>query len=322
MTAPLLLVNRVGLTDQRGFSLRNIQFTQGQGQHIVIAGETGSGKSTLLRIIAGLLQPDSGEVVFQGEAVKGPRETLVPGHPGIAYLPQYFELPKFLRVEQALEYASKLTPREADKIFRLCRIQHLLSRKTDELSGGERQRIALCRLLIGKPALLLLDEPYTNLDMIVKGVLKEVIQSISQQLGITTLLVSHDPEDTLPWADRIIILKGGKIVQQGTPHEIYFHPRSEYVAGLFGRYSVVDAKTYKALAPGGRVSGKMIVRPEQLTLRRGKWKVGVAGVVVSQRFAGHAYELQIEVKGAVLACVSAEPTLSNGSQVTIALRKQ
>ncbi|HAC24978.1 MAG TPA: ABC transporter ATP-binding protein, partial [Cytophagales bacterium] len=242
MTAPLLLVNRVGLTDQRGFSLRNIQFTQGQGQHIVIAGETGSGKSTLLKIIAGLLQPDSGEVVFQGEAVKGPRETLVPGHPGIAYLPQYFELPKFLRVEQVLEYASKLTPREAEKIFRLCRIQHLLSRKTDELSGGERQRIALCRLLIGKPALLLLDEPYTNLDMIVKGILKEVIQSISQQLGITTLLVSHDPEDTLPWADRIIILKAGKIVQQDTPHEIYFHPRSEYVAGLFGRYSVVDAK--------------------------------------------------------------------------------
>lgn len=319
MTAPLLLVNRIGLTDERGFSLRNIQFSQGQGQHIVIAGETGSGKSTLLKIIAGLLPPENGEVVFQGEPVKGPRETLVPGHPGIAYLPQYFELPKFLRVEQVLEYASKLTSREADKIFRLCRIQHLLLRKTDELSGGERQRIALCRLLIGKPSLLLLDEPYTNLDMIVKGILKEVIQSISQQLGITTLLVSHDPEDTLPWADRIIILKAGKIVQQGTPHEVYFQPQSEYVAGLFGRYSVVDAKMYKAL--GGRAIGNMIIRPEQLTVRRGKWKVGVTGTLVSQRFAGHAYELLIEAKGTWIACVSADPTLSAGSRVTIALRK-
>lgn len=319
MTAPLLLVTRVGLTDQRGFSLRNIQFTQGQGQHIVIAGETGSGKSTLLRIIAGLLQPDSGEVVFQGEPVKGPRETLVPGHPGIAYLPQYFELPKFLRVEQVLEYASKLTPREAEKIFRLCRIQHLLSRKTDELSGGERQRIALCRLLIGKPALLLLDEPYTNLDMIVKGVLKEVIQSISLQLGITTLLVSHDPEDTLPWADRIIILKAGKIVQQDTPHEVYFQPRSEYVAGLFGRYSVVDAKMYKAL--GGRGSGKVIIRPEELAVRRGKMKKGVVGTVLSQKFAGHGYEILVDVKRLSVACVSSDPKLAPGSPVTIALRK-
>lgn len=319
MTAPLLLVNRVGLTDQRGFSLRNIQFTQGQGQHIVIAGETGSGKSTLLKIIAGLLQPDSGEVLFQGEPVKGPRETLVPGHPGIAYLPQYFELPKFLRVEQVLEYASKLTPREAEKIFRLCRIQQLLSRKTDELSGGERQRIALCRLLIGKPALLLLDEPYTNLDMIVKGVLKEVIQSISQQLGITTLLVSHDPEDTLPWANRIIILKAGKIVQQGTPHEVYFQPRSEYVAGLFGRYSVVDAKMYKAL--GGRGSGKVIIRPEQLAVRRGKMKKGVMGTVLSQKFAGHGYELLVECKGGILGCVSADPAMKQGVGVTVVLRK-
>jgi iron(III) transport system ATP-binding protein len=312
----LLEVNGVGLTDERGFSLRNIRFSQARGQHIVIAGETGSGKSTLLKIIAGLLQPQTGSVVFEGELVKGPRENLVPGHSRIAYLPQYFELPKFLRVEQVLEYASKLTSAEADKIFRLCKIRHLLNRKTDELSGGERQRIALCRLLIGKPALLLLDEPYTNLDMIVKGTLKEVIQSISQQLGITTLLVSHDPEDTLPWADQILILKGGKLVQQGSPKQIYFEPKNEYVAGLFGRYTKLDSKLHKAL--GGK--GEAIIRPEQLALRKGRFQEGVQAVITSQKFAGHGYELTVSTQNRNLACVSADPALQVGITVTIALR--
>jgi iron(III) transport system ATP-binding protein len=222
-------------------------------------------------------------------------------------------------VEQVLDYANKLTPREANKIFRLCRIHQLLNRKTDELSGGERQRIALCRLLIGKPGLLLLDEPYTNLDMIVKGTLKEVIQSISAELKITTLLVSHDPEDTLPWADHIVILKAGKMVQQGTPREIYFHPKNEYVAGLFGRYSAVDGRVYKAL--GGKVNQTTIVRPEQLALRKGRFQKGLTGIVTSQKFTGHGYELVVELKtGLVVACVSADPGLLPGTLVTATLR--
>ncbi|MFN5171292.1 MAG: ABC transporter ATP-binding protein [Cyclobacteriaceae bacterium] len=314
----LLQVRNVGLSDERGFALRNISFSQQQGQHVVIAGETGSGKSTLLKIIAGLAQPQTGSVLFEGEPVKGPRETLVPGHPAIAYLPQYFDLPKFLRVEQVLEYASKITPREADRIFRLCKIRQLLNRKTDELSGGERQRIALCRLLIGKPVLLLLDEPYTNLDMIVKGTLKEVIQSISHQLGITTLLVSHDPEETLPWADHILILKGGKLVQQGSPEEIYFEPRNEYVAGLFGRYSVISQRLHRAM--GGAGSGKAIIRPEQLVIRKGRSKSGVPGTVIVQKFAGHGYEITVDLKGTAVSCVSADSTLGAGTTVTLRLR--
>src|SRR5687767_484925 len=142
----LLSVSGISKQVDGGFLLQDISFTQRRYQRIAIAGETGSGKSTLLKIIAGLVQPDSGEVIFDGERVKGPAEKLVPGHHAIAYLSQDFDLPKFLTVEQALSYTNTISDSAATAIFEICRINHLLNRKTDQLSGGERQRIAIARL--------------------------------------------------------------------------------------------------------------------------------------------------------------------------------
>ena len=198
------------------FKLQEITFSQRKNQKIAIAGETGSGKSTLLKIIAGLEQADTGEVIFKKQRVKGPEENLVPGHPGIAYLSQDFELPKFLRVEQVLAYSNNLSQEGANTLFAVCEISHLLERKTDELSGGERQRIALAKLLITSPQLLLLDEPYSNLDMVHRNTLKGVLEKICKQLKITCILVSHEPSDVLSWADKIIVMKDGQIVQKDT----------------------------------------------------------------------------------------------------------
>lgn len=241
MNLPLLQVNKLSFASENGFSLRNISFKQQSGQKIAVAGETGSGKSTLLKIIAGLLQLQAGVVLINGSAVKGPAETLVPGHLQIAYLPQYFELPKFLRVEQVLDYANKLTSKDAQRLFHVCRIEKLLKRKTNELSGGERQRVALCRLLIGRPSLLLLDEPYSNLDMIVKKVMTDVIDDVSKKMGITCILVSHHPEDTLPWADHILVMRSGRIVAKGNPQKI-LRAKSAYVSGLFRGYLLEKQK--------------------------------------------------------------------------------
>lgn len=233
-------------------ALNEIKFTLRKGRRLAIAGETGSGKSTLLKTIAGLATPQAdrmapgkalptpadGAVWFEGVKVAGPFERLIPGQPGIAYLSQHFELWHNYRVEEILDYTNDLDPVEANTLYQLCHIEHLLQRRTDQLSGGERQRIALARLLVHPPRLLLLDEPFSNLDMIHKRTLKKVIRDVGATFDITTILVSHDPYDILSWAEEIIILKEGRIIQQGTPRKVYERPLDEYVAGLLGDYTL------------------------------------------------------------------------------------
>lgn len=273
-TRILLKVNQLNKTTEFGKVLSKVNLEIKQNENIVIAGETGSGKSTLLRIMAGLEQPDSGTVVLNDETVKGPADNLVPGHPEIAYLSQHFELPKFLRVAQVLEYASNVTDAYRKRITSVCKIKHLLTRKTDQLSGGEKQRIAIARLLMTHPQVLLLDEPYSHLDTGLKATLKEVVAQISTTLGVTCVLVSHHPEDTLPWANRVVVMKKGVLVQQGTPHEVYHQPKNEYVARLFGEYNLIDASLARLLGKSN-LKGKFL-RPEQLQLTKkktGKWLV-------------------------------------------------
>jgi len=219
-------------------ALPDSTFTLKKNQRLAIAGETGSGKSTLLKIIAGLAAARQGSVFFEGVKVAPPQERLIPGQPGIAYLSQHFELWHNYRVAEVLEYSNDLDPAEAQNLYRLCHIYHLLGRRTDQLSGGERQRIALARLLVRPPRLLLLDEPFSNLDMIHKRTLKKVIKNIAEKFDITTILVSHDPYDTLTWADKLIVLQEGRIVQQGPPREVYQQPINEYVAALLGEYTL------------------------------------------------------------------------------------
>jgi ABC-type sulfate/molybdate transport systems ATPase subunit len=238
-----LRAEEISRKEQSGTVLHKISFTVEQHKKIAIIGETGSGKSTLLKIISGHAQPETGRVFYQGNKVWGPNEQLIPGHPGIAYLSQHFELRNNYFVHEILDYANKMSEIEAEKIFKICQVHHLLKRKTDQLSGGEKQRIALSRLLVGKPSLLLLDEPFSNLDMPHKKIIRTVLQKISDDLGTTCMLISHDPEDFLPWADQIMVLKEGKLIQQGNTTEIYTNPLNEYIAGLTGSYNLITSNS-------------------------------------------------------------------------------
>jgi len=263
-----LEVSGVTKQDGNGYVLNNITFTQQQFQKVAVIGETGSGKSTLLKIIAGLEQQDEGVVRFEGKKVFGPIWKLIPGHDGIVYLSQHFELPHFLRVEQVLEYANKISEEEADELYKICRIDHLMKRRTDQLSGGEKQRIALAKLLITSPGLLLLDEPFSNLDTIHKNILKKVINDISEKLSISCMMISHDPLETLSWADMIIVMKDGKIVQQGSPKEVYLHPVNEYAGGLLGNYNLIDTSSVsmRSLVTDARNNTYAFIRPEHIIL--------------------------------------------------------
>lgn len=274
--------------------LSEINFSQEEFQNIAIAGETGSGKSTLLKVIAGLSQPDEGIVKFNGERVEGPAEKLVAGHPDIAYLSQQFELQKFLRVEQVLAYASDLDEDDAERLYNICRIDHLMHRRTDQLSGGEKQRIALARLLSTMPRLLLLDEPFSNLDMPGKAIMKSVIDDLAEELEITCILVSHDPQDSLSWADHIIVMRNGIIIQQGQPQKIYNNPVDEYVAGLFGKYNLLKSKDAENILNIKVKSRQLIFRPENLKLTD-ETNATVSGKVAGIQFFGSYYEIKVSL---------------------------
>jgi ABC-type sulfate/molybdate transport systems ATPase subunit len=298
----------------------SVSFSQRKLEKIAIAGETGSGKSTLLKMIAGLVQPTSGSIIFENQLIAGPEDKLVPGHPHIAYLSQHFELQKFLRVEQVLEYANKLSEDEAQTLFQICRIDHLLHRKTDELSGGEKQRIAIARLLISTPKLLLLDEPFSNLDMMQRNTLKTVLEDICTGLKITCILVSHDPQDTLSWADKILIMRGGKIIQKGSPETIYTMPGTAYTAGLLGRFSTLTVDDTHFHIPGKTKlkQKELYVRPESLLLVSRDAKA-VKGKISRITFTGTHYELEVLAGRQELTILTEKKTFKPGDTVYISL---
>jgi iron(III) transport system ATP-binding protein len=301
----------------------DISFSQNAFQKLAIAGETGSGKSSLLKMIAGLAQPDQGMIYFNDKHVLGPDFKLIPGHPDIAYLSQHFELRNSYRVEELLSYANKLSDDMANAIFEVCMIRHLVKRKTDQLSGGERQRIAIARLLIGSPKLLILDEPYSNLDLIHKNILKNVIREIGNSLQITCLMVSHDPSDILSWADEIILMKSGKIVQQGKPETVYRYPANAYAAGLLGNYYTLSSTlsdTFRKMAGIQENGNGIFVRPEYFKIV--SENEGIEALVKEKFFMAGFYELELVIAETILTIRTMQKHPKKGDKIFIALEKE
>lgn len=270
--------------------LDDISFEQQPLQKIAITGESGAGKTTLLKIISGHGQTDSGTVLFNGKKVAGADEQLLPGHKQIAYLSQHYELLNNYYVEELVWFGNQLADEDATKLFEICAIDHLLKRKTNKLSGGEKQRIALCMLLVKQPKLLVLDEPFSNLDPIHKNILKQVLDELTEKLNITSVLTSHDPYDTLSWADEIIVMKEGKILQQATPQTIYYKPVNEYVAGMFGKYNLLNAAE-AALFGIAAQEQTVMLRPEELIIGQ----QGVKATIEKITFWGTFYEAEVVV---------------------------
>lgn len=293
-----------------------ISFEQQPLQKIAIAGETGSGKTTLLKMIGGLVQPDAGIIYFNNTVVLGPMEQLIAGHKQIAYHSQQFELRNNYWVYELLEMAQQTTVKEAEHIYKVCDIVHLVKRRTNELSGGEKQRIVLAMQLVKKPSLLLLDEPFSNLDSIHTRKMKEVIAAVSDQLQISCILVSHDGADVLSWADEIIVLKDGSIVQQGTPVQIYERPVSAYCAGLFGEYSFLS----KELALQFQVNiqeQSIAVRPTGFSLK--PTKQSVEGIVQTVFYFGTHYLLVVKVGAELLKIQTTERKYTVGEILSISI---
>jgi iron(III) transport system ATP-binding protein len=303
--------------------LQETSFVQPASRKTAIAGETGAGKSTLLKIIAGLEQPDTGTVLFRGKKVFGPNETLIPGHPGIGYLSQHFELRNNYRVEEILDQTTKLRKEDAETLFEICRISHLLKRRTDQLSGGEKQRIALARLLVASPRLLLLDEPFSNMDPIHKNLLRSVLQDIGDRLQITCMLTSHEPMDTLSWADEIWIMHKGSIIQEGSPTEIYHHPMNEYAAGLMGSYTMftkTESLLFPVLQQMPERDGKIFARPGLFNIGTGSEEDSVRATVEKISFKGAYYEVVLLAGTKKIVSETLQPDCQEGDKVHLSCK--
>jgi iron(III) transport system ATP-binding protein len=275
---------------------------------IAIIGETGSGKSTLLKLIGGLEQLDAGSIWYNQIKVKGSLEQLIPGHPKIAYLSQHFELPNNYQVFDVLDFINQLSEEDKERLYDICGIRPFLQRWTDELSGGERQRVALVKTLLTAPELLLLDEPFSNLDLYSKQKMTELINSISSELNVRIIMVSHDASDVMAWAEEIYIFKNGKIIQSGTPEFLYHYPINEYCANLLGDSLFVENSIFPFISSHLKLDcdKKIFLRPSYFSVAENRVADSIIGTITKIVFKGNYSVLHVLSNGNLFHILSIE----------------
>lgn len=247
-------------------AVNNVSLSVDKGEFVVILGPSGSGKSTLLRLIAGLEDPDSGDIYLDGVRIND----VDPKDRDIAMVFQTYAIYPHMTVYQNIEFPLRMRKvpieerrKKIREVAELLKITHLLEKKAWALSGGEQQRVALARALVRNPKLFLLDEPLSNLDAKLRVKLRfELRKLLHDELGITTLYVTHDQVEAMTMADKIAIMNEGKIIQFGTPPEVFNNPKNLFVATFIGTppMNILRGKWVK---PGHLLIGDIKVIPKQ-----------------------------------------------------------
>lgn len=235
----MLRVNSLSKSFDKGrsFALKDVSFSLKEGDVYAIVGESGSGKTTLIRLIAGLETPDNGTIEINGKQVSSIHKIVSPEKRNIGFVFQEYALfPHLKLVENVMYGISKMKNKEqrANEVLELVGLLDLKDRYPHQLSGGQQQRVALARALAPSPSLLILDEPFSNLDAMLKAQLRNEVFDIVKKAGVTAIFVTHDTQDALSVADEILILQNGKLVQKDAAANLYSKPKSVYVASLFG----------------------------------------------------------------------------------------
>jgi sulfate transport system ATP-binding protein len=239
------------------------------GSLTALLGPSGSGKSTLLRVIAGLEEPDDGNVLILGEHATG----LPPQKRGVGFVFQHYAAFKHLTVRENVAFGLRIRKRpkqeireKVDELLELVQLNGLAERYPAQLSGGQRQRMALARALAVEPKVLLLDEPFGALDARVRKELRAWLRRLHEDVHVTTVLVTHDQEEAMDVADRIVVMNEGQIEQTGKPRDLYEHPASEFVMGFVGPVNRLDDSFVRPhdfeieLAPNGTTRKAIVKR--------------------------------------------------------------
>jgi multiple sugar transport system ATP-binding protein len=298
-------------------ALDNVSMTIPDGSFVVLLGPTGAGKTTTLRLVSGLDNPDSGEISIGGQSMTG----LTPAQRNVAMVFQQYSLYPHLTVRENLEFPLKspLLKTPADEIARkikevaeVLQISHKLDNKATALSGGEMQRVSIGRALVRNPSIYLMDEPLSSLDAKLRADLRIELKRIQSKSGATLLYVTHDQIEAMTMATHVGVLDQGKLVQFGSPREIYENPVSIYAASRLGqpRINILPADLFTG-APGNAV--KIGLRPEQIVQGSGE-----DSLVTRVEHLGDQTRLHLSFKHHDLVSVTdAHTTLSEGDIVKI-----
>ncbi|WP_291867817.1 ABC transporter ATP-binding protein [Maribacter sp.] len=249
----MLHINAISFSYGNSSILKDLSFKIKKGEHISLIGESGCGKSTLLKLIYGIYDLNKGSIFWEENQILGPLFNLVPGEKYIKYLSQDFDLmPHTTVFENVSQYLSVFYPKELKKrtyeLLETIEMTSFAQTKVKLLSGGQQQRVALARVLAQQPELLLLDEPFSHIDNFRKNGLRRNIFNYLKKEKITVLTATHDPNDILPYADQVIVLKDATILAQNTPKKLYEQPKNLYIASLFGEANTIPVNIVKSYA--------------------------------------------------------------------------
>ena len=291
------VTKRYGNNAAAPLAVKGISFAVKQGTLTTILGPSGCGKTTTLRMIAGLESPTSGRIVMGGQDVT----TWGPAQRNVSMMFQSYALFPHMNVIENVSYGLKMsgiakadTRARALEAMKNVGLSGYDERLPSELSGGQQQRVALARALVLEPAVLLFDEPLSNLDARLRREMREEIRTLQQRLSLTVAYVTHDQSEALAVSDQIIVMNHGVIAQAGTPQALYEYPASEFVAGFMGEAMLFPAQ---ANASGVVKLGSLSISPRQrvregavkVAVRPEAWKIGAAGTGLAARLAKFAY---------------------------------
>ncbi len=294
--------------------VHQVGFEVGENEIFALLGPSGCGKTTTLRLIAGFESPDEGEISLNGDSLSGPGINIAPQKRGIGFVFQDYALFPHMTALDNVAFGLRDLPRHKRDVFAeevLCRtgMGDYKERSPSELSGGQQQRVALARAIAPKPKLVLLDEPFSNLDAMLRDSTRKEVRAILKKAGMSAILVTHDQEEALSFADRIAVMNEGRIEQVGSPEEVYYKPKTRFVARFLGRTNLFEAE-----AAGGdhietnigpikldcNACGRVVcsIRPEHLTIEKPNGtSADKIGLIVGREFKGHDITYHVLFRG-------------------------